>query len=131
MTDTLVADASPLLAIIHGEPGSDVAVAAMLEAPDVRISAVNLAEVAAKLADRNIAFSVLLALLQDFEIRVTPFDAETAILSGRLRTSTRPGGLSLGDRACLATAMLHGGAVLTADRAWAGLDLDIEMIFIR
>jgi len=36
-------------------------------------------------------------------------------------------GLSFADRACLATAKIEGIPVLTANRIWANLDLDLDI----
>jgi ABC-type thiamine transport system ATPase subunit len=47
------------------------------------------------------------------------------------RPSTRPQGLSLGDRVCLATALRLSRPVLTADRLWATLDVDVSVHLIR
>ena len=51
--------------------------------------------------------------------------------AGRLRAVTRTEGLSLGDRACLATAILLGVAVLTSDRSWLRLDLGVPVRSLR
>jgi PIN domain nuclease of toxin-antitoxin system len=50
--------------------------------------------------------------------------------AGALVAAYRRRGISLGDAACLATAEALGLPVLTADRAWAtlGIDLDIRLI---
>ncbi len=55
-------------------------------------------------------------------LTIVDFDRETAILAAELRAVTKRLGLSLGDRACLATARSHGLPVLTADQAWAKLE---------
>ena len=58
----------------------------------------------------------------------TPQQAETAAW---LWSHTRNHGLSLADRACLALAMDKGLPVITVDRAWARLSLDIEIRVLR
>ena len=46
--------------------------------------------------------------------------------------STFKYGLSLGDRACLATSMYLGRTVYTTDKAWARIDIKgIDIKFIR
>jgi len=48
-----------------------------------------------------------------------------------IRTLTRPLGLSLADRAYLATAIRMDAVALTADRVWAELPLDAKIQVIR
>jgi PIN domain nuclease of toxin-antitoxin system len=43
---------------------------------------------------------------------------EHALRAGALRPITKPFGLSLGDRACLALAHQRGAFVITAERHW-------------
>jgi PIN domain nuclease of toxin-antitoxin system len=59
------------------------------------------------------------------------FDGPMALRAGKLRAAARSRGLSLGDRACLALAQREGLPALTADRAWAGLDIGVEVRLIR
>jgi PIN domain nuclease of toxin-antitoxin system len=58
-------------------------------------------------------------------------DADLAHRTGRLWPVTAHLGLSLADRACLALAMREGLPVLTGDRAWATLDLGVDVVLIR
>ncbi|HEY3948755.1 type II toxin-antitoxin system VapC family toxin [Phenylobacterium sp.] len=126
MTD-VVLDASAVLALILEEPGA-AGVAAQLDGG--RLSTVNLAEVAQRLADRWTDAQVG-AVLAAFPFEVVDFDRATAVRAGLMRRVTRAHGLSLGDRACLALAERLAAPVLTADRAWAELDLGVEVVLIR
>ena len=56
---------------------------------------------------------------------------QLAVDAGLLREQTREQGLSLGDRACLALGIRENVPVLTADRAWAQLDLDVSVRLVR
>ena len=114
----VVLDASALLALLQDEPGADMVVSHL---PHAVISAVNLSEVVAKLADYGIAAAQRQAALAGLDLDIRPFDAEAAYAAGSLRDMTRKLGLSLGDRACLALAIQLGGAAVTTDRAWAAL----------
>lgn len=58
----------------------------------------------------------------------TPLQAE---LAGRLWNETKHIGLSLADRSCLALALDQSLPVLTADRAWADLDLELKVEILR
>ena len=113
-----VLDASAVLTAIFDEAGS-AQVAAHL--PGGAISAVNFAEVLAKLRDLGMPDATVEAIVEDLQLTILPFEAVHARDSARLRPLTRAAGLSLGDRACLATARLRGATALTADRAWARL----------
>ena len=91
------------------------------------ISAVNLAEVVTRLVDQGYDEEEAHEDLASFVLEVVPFDEELAYRAGLLRTVTRPAGLSLGDRACLALAERLDLPALTADRSWATLQLDTRL----
>ena len=124
----VVLDASAVLALILREPGAD---RVQDEIGDAAISAVNMAEVFARCQDRGLDPTRIGGICVDLGLETLPFTAAHALLAGQLRASTRALGLSLGDRACLATAMLEKRPVLTADRAWLRLDLGVEIVSIR
>ncbi len=121
-------DASALLALIFGEPGADRVLAALAEA---RLSAANFAEVVSKLAERGFAADDIAETVGPFADLVLPLSREQAYQAGAWRPATRAMGLSLGDRCCLALAMELNAGVITADRAWAGLDLGVPVEVIR
>lgn len=126
----IVLDASALLALIHRETGQEIVADAVVES---LISAVNLAEVIGKLAERGVPLDRAEAIALSFGIEVVSLDTGLAARAGQLRPSTRSAGLSLGDRCCLATAMALGLPVLTAEAAWEPLaaTLGIEVRNIR
>jgi len=95
------------------------------------IGAVNASEVVAKLVDRGQTPAAAEAALRDTMLPVRAFNLADAMRAGRLRAETRGRGLSLADRACLAQAAGAGLPVLTADRAWAGLEIGVEVEVIR
>ncbi|MBF0392874.1 MAG: type II toxin-antitoxin system VapC family toxin [Alphaproteobacteria bacterium] len=126
----VVLDASALLALIHREPGQESVADALVESV---ISAVNLAEVIGKLAERGVPQDRAKAVALSFGVEVVPLDRDIAAKAGQLRPSTRSSGLSLGDRCCLATAMTLGLPALTAEAAWEPLAdiLGVEVRNIR
>lgn len=125
-----VLDASAVLATIFDEPGAE-RVAAFI--PGAEISTVNLAEVLAKLCDLGMPGETIAAIMDGLQLEAVPFDAAHAQESARLRPLTRSAGLSLGDRACLATVNLRGASALSADRAWARVPAEagVEIELVR
>ena len=123
-----VFDSSALLAIAFEEQGAEVAGRHL---SDGIISAVNASEVVARLVDLGASGEEARASLLAFGLEIRPFDTALAVAAGLLRAATREKGLSLGDRACMALAMREQVGVVTADRAWATLDLDVEVELIR
>ena len=103
----------------------------MAALPRASISAVNLAEVVAKMADLGMDDALISQVLEPLHLRVVAFDAAQARASGSLRNTTRTLGLSLGDRACLALAAHLRASALTTDRAWAGVGGGISVAFAR
>lgn len=126
-------DASALLAYLQDEPGAEL-VEEVLAAGAV-MSTVNYAEVLSRLADageppeaadRQMRERGLIGGL----IAIIPLTEADAIAIAQLRPVTRVHGLSLGDRACLATGLRLQRPVLTADRSWAGLALGVAVRLI-
>jgi len=124
-----VLDASALIALMYLEPGSEAVEQAIDDG--AAISAVNIAEVAAKLNEAGMADDDVREALDALDIQVHPFDRALAYRSGLLRAQTKLLGLSLGDRACLALAAELGQPALTTDRAWAGVAVGIDIRVIR
>ena len=111
----VVLDASALLALLNEEPGASEVQAVI---GDAVVSTVNLAEVAGKLSDHGMTDATIhKALSIGFD--TLPFGADEVSVMPKLRRATRKHGLSLGDRCCLASALVQKCPVLTADRVWA------------
>jgi PIN domain nuclease of toxin-antitoxin system len=125
---SVVLDSSALLAFIQGEPGGEVVAGVV---GDALMSSVNFAEVVTKLVERTGSLEVARAALGIANVDVVDFDRWQAEQAGLLVRHTRPHGLSLGDRACLALAMRQAVPAMTADRVWAKVKLDVEVRLIR
>lgn len=125
----VVLDASALLAILSGEPGSEALTPHLLAS--ATSSTVNLAEVQGKLVSRGLdppeAWEATVNLIREASI----FTEEQAKIAGDLVSQTKALGLSLADRACLALAIALQAPVYTADRAWKNLKLGIRINVVR
>jgi PIN domain nuclease of toxin-antitoxin system len=111
-------DASALLALLLAEPGGDRVRAAL---DGSLLCAVNLAEIVSYFAKLRAERTDIEAMLRPLPIRVVAADAGLAYDAGMLRPLTLPGGLSLGDRHCLALARREAVPALTAERRWVDL----------
>lgn len=119
-----VVDASAVLAFLDEEEGADAAADAL---EDAAISAVNLAEVIARLIEGGLPAEEVEGVLAPFPFTVVPFDGTDARAAGLLRAVTEPvrralppprRTLSHGDHACLALAARLKLPAVTADRDW-------------
>lgn len=125
----VVMDSSAVLAYLRQERGA-ARVAELLGG--ARLSAVNYCEVLAKAAEFGGDATMVRRVMDEWGVARVPFADDHATLAASLRERTRRLGLSLGDRACVALAMLDRATVVTADRAWADLDLDgLDVHLIR
>src|SRR5690349_17922391 len=124
----VVLDSSAVLAVINREPGGGV-VASALEG--AMLSAVNHAEIVAKLVERGADWRVASSAVLNVGILVIDFGLDLANRAGELRMQTRHLGLSLADRACLALAERERLPALTADHNWSKVNLGVEIRLIR
>ena len=129
-----VIDASALLAYLNDEEGAGVVADAIAESTS--LSAANWAETLSKAADTGRDPAELAADLDEQGllpglIEVEPLTAEDALTMARVRLDTGRTDISLADRACLALTLRLDLPVLTADREWADLGLNIEIRPIR
>ena len=123
-----VFDSSALLAITFGEYGADAAAESLTGG---MVCAVTAAEVISRYIDQGASRDQARRWFEDLGMDVRPFDRGLAVTAGLLRDRTSNQAVSLGDRACLALAIREGAAVVTADKTWADLDLDLEVRLIR
>ncbi|CAN5367664.1 PIN domain-containing protein [soil metagenome] len=121
-----VLDASAVLAFLRDEPGADAVEAAISTGV---IAAPNWSEVVQKLRRASVSADLLTVRLLATGVEVEPLfrvDAELAAEIWDLHPS-----LSLADRSCLAVAARLELPVLTADAAWFGVDIGVDVVVIR
>jgi len=127
--DSIVLDASAVLALIGNEPGAEKLTPRLLA--HAVASAVNLAEVQAKLVSRGWTAEEAWQDGTSPLREVVAFDEEQARIAGDLLIQTKHLGLSLGDRACLALGMVWKLPVYTAEKSWKKLRLISPIHVIR
>ena len=124
-----VVDSSALLALLNQEPGSERLTPALMRG--AIISAVNAAEVQTKLVagggDPEQTWQYIISLVSHVE----PFDEDQAKMSGALVKQTKPLGMSLGDRACIALGKALHLPVYTTDRAWTKVKAGVRIHLLR
>ena len=122
-----VLDASAVLALLLGERGAETVADAIAEG--AAMSTVNYAEVATILIREGRGQSPLEQVA--LQVRVEEFTVADATTAAALTAGGERLGLSLGDRACLALSERLHAPALTADSAWAQLDVGIAITLIR
>lgn len=124
----IVLDASAYLAYAQDEEGA-LAVRAAASRDQLAMCAVNHSEVVQKLAVRNVGAELVDAVLNELGVAIVPFTHKLSLKTANL---FRPrSGLSIADRACLATADELAAVVLTADKAWTRYDFGVRITAIR
>lgn len=121
-----VLDSSAILAVLLAEPGSEI-VAPLLA--DALVSTVNVAEVFSKLIEKKLLTETTKSDFQRLGLEIVDYDFKQAMKAAELRPLTKHLGLSLGDRSCLALAILREASAVTADRDWKDLSFcPVEVI---
>lgn len=125
----VVLDASAIVAVLDRERGYEMLTLEILSRAVA--SAVNVAEVQTVLVNRGMAPDEAWRNACSPVREIVDFTAEQARIAGTLVNQTRPLGLSLGDRACLALGISLGAPIYTADRAWKKLKVSAEVRLLR
>ena len=124
-----VLDASILLAILLVEQRALNLPPAVFD--NAVVSTVSLTETQSKLVrsgyDPEAAWQDTLSIVSDRR----PHTEDQARIAGTLIRETKPIGLSLGDRCCLALGITLRAPVYTTDSAWEKLNLGIPIHIIR
>ncbi len=121
-----VLDASAVLAYLYGETGADK-VELLLE--NSTISRVNVTEVLTKLVRDGLTIDEAKETFDKLSLEVAEFNENESLKIAALYPLTKHLGLSMGDRCCLALAMLEDLPAVTADKSWTSLTIcTIEVI---
>ncbi|HWA90141.1 MAG TPA: type II toxin-antitoxin system VapC family toxin [Rhizomicrobium sp.] len=113
----IVLDSSAFLAVILEERGADRVEAAL---PGAVMSAATLAEVLSKAQQRGLSTDGSYKRVVNFGIRVMPVNTLHARIAAEISRAPRELDLSLGDRLCLALAIVLECGLVTSDRGMAG-----------
>lgn len=126
----VVLDTSAVLTYLFEEAGSEK-VAPIFESGAAVISSANYAETVSKLFDLKMPADAIQVTLDNLEMECIPLSEAQAFITGELRLVSKAFGLSLGDRACLALGIANKCPVYTADKAWAKVPFEGDIILIR
>jgi PIN domain nuclease of toxin-antitoxin system len=124
-----VFDASAILALIQQERGASKLTPEIQDT--AAVCSVNMAEVQGKLIlkgwDPDTAWEDALSR----DSNVEPLTESQAKQAGTLVRSTKPYGLSVGDRSCLALAIALKAPVYTTEQSWRNLKVGVPIYVIR
>jgi len=126
--NSVVLDASALLAVLCKERGADVVERHLQGAA---LSTVNYSEVLKKAIERGGTLEAAAAVIEGLQLNIIPFGEQLAADAAGLFPKTRDKGLSFADRACLALAIDLKAVLYTADRRLAEIGVPIRVVLIR
>lgn len=124
-----VLDTSALIAFLRQEHGWQLVADYLVQ--DAYFSEVNRAEFYTYMVRNGQTVENAQAILDKTEVITVNFDEAQAAATAILYPAGRAFGLSLGDRACLALAMIRSLTVITADKVWRNLDIGVDVTLIR
>lgn len=124
----MILDASALLALLQDEPGADKVQAVLHRAT---INTVNWSEVIQKLSVHDPDAADIRAEIELTGFKIMPFSIDQAEIGASLWKQAKPFGLSLADRACIATGIDRKMDVMTTDKIWQEMALPITIHVIR
>lgn len=125
----VVFDASAIIALFAKEKGYKLI---KNHLKDAIISSVNIAEVYKYCIEvQKLTKDEARSLIKLADIKIVDFSEEQALIKAELVHKTKQHGLSLGDRACIALAMVGKHSIVTCDKIWQKIDIGLEFIMAR
>jgi ribonuclease VapC len=124
----IVLDASAVLALLFDEAGADRVRAAL---DDAAISAATLTEIITKALRRGISSDDAYFAILDWDIEIVPVDTPQARVAAEMSKAPRELDLSMGDRLCIALALIMDVGLMTSDRGILRLDAGIPYARFR
>ena len=124
----IVLDSCALLAVLLNERGAANVISVL---PDAVISAASLAEVLTKAQQRGIESEAACERIYAFGIGILPVESLHARVAAKFALAPRRLDLSLGDRLCMALAVVLGVELMTSDRGIAEFDTEIAIRSFR
>ncbi len=126
---TCVLDASALMSLINGEPGS---ILVQQHLDKACISSVNFTEVLGKMLEQGVPVLEAKRVLDNFNFEIIAFDEKQILGTSLLKLETKKYGFSLADCVCLNLGKILKLPILTSDKIWAKFsDSNIKVILIR
>lgn len=121
-----VLDASAILAYLYNEKGAEI-VEPLFE--NSIISRINVTEILTKLVFDGLRIEEAKETFDKLNLKIFEFNEAQSLKAAELRPVTKHIGLSLGDRCCLALAIVENLTAVTADKSWVSLNLcKVELI---
>jgi len=121
-------DSSVVLAILHEEDDWQ-SYAGRISGQ--YIASINAAEVLTTLVQAGLTPEAAGQALRLLGMIVVPFDEQDAVMMAAMQPQMKGLRLGLGGKACLAFARRRDLIVLSADKAWRGLDLGVKIEVVR
>lgn len=121
-------DTSAIIALLKKEPGYEILEDLIANSA---ISSVNLCELVSVLSRSSIYGDEIDEIITDLIPEVLAFPENLAIQAGKLASQTKSFGLSLGDRACIATGIEHQMTIYTTDQIWQEVKLPVDIVLVR
>lgn len=121
-------DTSAIIALLKKEPGYEILEELISRSA---ISSVNLAELVSVLTRTGVLENEIDEIIKDIVPEIILFTEDIAIQTGKLIASTKEYGLSLGDRACIATGIILKLPIYSTDAIWSKLNLNCKINIIK
>lgn len=114
-----VLDASAIPTVLQNEKGQENVTPILGTSV---VSRINVTEVLTKLVEKGMSLDEASEVFDSLDLLIAEFDKKQSLKVAELRPLTKHLGLSLGDRCCLALAIIKKLPAITADKNWATLN---------